>query len=409
MSKKNIYKKYILKKYSFPSNLDINNLEDIKKFICHSTEENYNNFEYTSLNDKSGNFGTHSDKTSIFFSSLLLNNKGFINFLLNECEISLETTEFIQNYRNAMYCQYCAQFYCLSENFPADEKITPLMYAVLKENYNATYQLIRRGANVNFQTKRYRMTPLLLACRLENSSIVKLLVKFGADVTHCDVVNKTCIMHFLNSATCLYRSRIYNKNDCCHLIWEKSKMGLYSSKFIKILKIIQLKINDEMKMKELINQPEIIRNYTPYHIAMKVNNHDITDAILKYGGSRTINNLIVYNDNKLKTVLNFFDLMEFDNTRLEIYPEDVDDNNKKLGFLHYCLTSLRFLDYHFFFYYDDNDDKNSHLPHFKICNNEYYSSQTISNACIIIYFEHLKHYDIYNLVKSLGIWIYLSI
>ena len=396
LRKRDNYEKYILDKYSFPSDkLDINSINDKKKFICHSYITNINNFEYIFQNKKFCHSRREaSDKTSIFFSSLVNNdniNVGFINYLLNDCQISLETTEFILEYRNAMRCKCCKQFYCLSENFPEEEKITPLMYAVLKENYRATQFLIRKGANVNFQTKRYRMTPLLLACRLENSSIVELLVKSGADVTHCDVVNKTCIMHFLSSCTCIYYQKIYSKDECCYLFYSHSKLGRYCLAFKKIVKIVRNKITDE-KMKDLLNKPELVRNYTPYHVAMKIDVSDIRYLISKYGGSRTLKNLMVYNDNKLSTVLNYFDKSNNIN-------HDYDDNNKKLSLLHYCLTSLGFRDYYYKFYYNNNSNKKNKVPYFKICNNKYYSKKEISNACMIIYFEHFKNYDSYDWFK----------
>ena len=115
---------------------------------------------------------------SIFFNACANNDANLIHYCLENCSANLSMTEFIDDYKSIFKCkkEKCHQYNCLSENFPCEEKITPLMYAILKENFYAVKYLLTLDKNiVNYQTKCLRMTPLLLACRIRNFDIIKLL------------------------------------------------------------------------------------------------------------------------------------------------------------------------------------------------------------------------------------------
>ena len=72
------------------------------------------------------------------------------------------------------------------------------MFAILNDDFSATKNLLQLGADVNFKTKCFKISPLLLACKIGNLQIIKTLLKYKADYNHCDVLNRTCLMHILN-------------------------------------------------------------------------------------------------------------------------------------------------------------------------------------------------------------------
>ncbi|EPB68876.1 ankyrin repeat protein [Ancylostoma ceylanicum] len=65
-------------------------------------------------------------------------------------------------------------------------KMTPLDYAILKDNERAVLALLRNGANPNERDKNKR-TPLLKACNFGSYKLVCLLLSFGAD---CSITDK---------------------------------------------------------------------------------------------------------------------------------------------------------------------------------------------------------------------------
>jgi len=73
---------------------------------------------------------------------------------------------------------------------------TPLMIAVLKDNYKLAYMLIEAGANLNLQSKNkenLKCTALIISIKNGNQKVASLLVKKGADATIPDAKNWTAL------------------------------------------------------------------------------------------------------------------------------------------------------------------------------------------------------------------------
>ena len=72
-----------------------------------------------------------------------------------------------------------------------EEGLSALHIAVLKENKNMIYLLLKNGANPNIQSTNTQQTCLHFAYQQRNSEeIVNLLIKYNADMNILDIYNK---------------------------------------------------------------------------------------------------------------------------------------------------------------------------------------------------------------------------
>lgn len=62
--------------------------------------------------------------------------------------------------------------------------ISPLMLAAMNGHEAATQVLLERGSDINAQIETNRNTALTLACFQGRTEVVKLLIKFNANVEH---------------------------------------------------------------------------------------------------------------------------------------------------------------------------------------------------------------------------------
>ena len=411
----------------------VRRLGEIKNFVCEGNSINENN-EYDdgirhieqnlSINEKRNSYerkiaAREAADTSLFFRACAEYDTNFIQYCLDECGVDLDGTEFIQTYKRRMYCSYydngryygCYQFNCLSMDFPDEEKITPLMYVILREKYRAVKHLLRLGANVNFQTKHFRVTPLLLACRLGNIFIVKLLIDHGARVEHVDVLNRNCLMYALSDASCLYSDEYHC--DFSHQLFDP--LWKYYRRWRWLLSLIndgqlfhfQTTRRTTERMKAMINQKELVRNYTVLHYAWKIHYKPLVDLLIQYGAEISFN-VNIYRNNHLGNVLRYFN-------------DDHDINNsvehKVSNFLDYCICNAKCFDYYradkllawiirmrmrMSNNNNNNNDNNSSSSSSSSNSsdrhneNDYYSEERISNACLIIYLEFFKNRKLYN-------------
>ena len=339
------HKYYILDRYKFPSSLCVDSTNDRKEFVCGS---NVNG--------------------SIFFKVCADNDVGSINYCLEECNANLEMTDTIKDYKKIFKCmnEQCGQYNCLSVNFPRREKITPLMYAILKGNYWAVRYLLSLGANVNYQTECFGITPLLLACRMRNIQLVKLLVSYQADILHRDVLNRTCLIHAVsNNMVCLY----YNESFMKHSFFLKNLFYVMSDN-----------IPSNRTLIDFINDSELVRNYTVLHLISKFFNKSLFDFALKHGAKPSLSKK-VYKNNNLKTVIMYQNIIEGDNdNQMPSY------NIPQQNFLSYCLCNIRFNCHQSLVFLSHLIEKNIES------NYEYFSRRETSDACLIAYLEFLKKY-----------------
>jgi len=71
---------------------------------------------------------------------------------------------------------------------------TPLFIAVVSQNVGEVRQLLMAGVNVRELGWNPNWTPLRMAVHLENSDIVELLLRFGADITERNSWNSTLLL-----------------------------------------------------------------------------------------------------------------------------------------------------------------------------------------------------------------------
>lgn len=74
-----------------------------------------------------------------------------------------------------------------------EEKTTPLMYSVMKNQVDVCELLIKNGANVNAKDA-YKNTALMEACDKGLSEICEILIKNGADLNAKDEEGKTSLL-----------------------------------------------------------------------------------------------------------------------------------------------------------------------------------------------------------------------
>ena len=372
----NKHKYYILNRYKFPPSLDINRIEDRKKFVSGCN----NNVNGENCNNDNG--------VSIFFQVCANNDVGSIDYCLEECNANLEMTDEIEDYKKIFKCknEKCGQYNCLSSNFPPREKITPLMYAILKGNYSAINYLLLLGVNVNYQTECFGVTPLLLACRMKNIHIIKLLLNYNANITHLDVLNRNCLMHAVSNMVCLY----YNDTFTDFNKRKISTSFIENSFFFRNLFYV-LRDNINSSLTNFINTSELVRGYTVLHLLIKFFNKSLFDFALRHGAELSIK---VYKNNNLKTVTKYQNIIEEENN-------DTSDYSQMLlpqqNFLSYCLCNIQFNCYHSIHFFSQLIDKNDQNDY------EYFSRKETSDACLIAYLEFLKNnYFQYNCKEFLA-------
>ena len=407
---------YYLNRLNFPFEYDLYNKKDRHAFVCFHNAENENN-EYENDNSSSSNDDDDDDddddkkklqyinkikpfrwrnfvssknckvkrnNVSIFFNAIKNADLGLIKYCIEQCDAQLEKDEFVTEYKGILNCSSyddfsgyhgCHKFNCVSKNFPDKEKITPLMYAVLCGNYYSVKYLLSLGANVNFETACFRMTPLLLACRVQKMHIIKYLVNNGANIIHCDVLNRTCLMHAM-SDVCWYYDKYYSDFDRERYFPPLSKYYL----FLKTL--FNLVNNRVMNKRKFINTRERIRNYTVLHLAIKFCNKTLIETLLTQYGAFL--NLKVYKDNNLKSILKYQKVIETGNFDYNFNDDDNDDViTKKINFLCYCITNVKFN-------YMYPWTLLSYLITVNI-DNTFYSKVEVSEACLIMYLEFYKN------------------
>ena len=391
-------------RFPIPSKFNVDIADDRKKIIYYSVNnlEDDNNKKHEEEmrieeEEEEEEECNRKQKTevSIFFAACAKNDVGLVNYCINDCKASLESTEYINEYKDIMNCSNgCDRYNCLFKTFPRREKITPLMYAILKGNYYAVKFLNGLGANVNFQTQCFRITPLLLACRMKNISIIKLLLKNGANLNHRDALNRTCLIHAVANVVCNYRYddrfNDFNRVNMNMMTFHKYKI------FLNRLFCIVHTSRPSGGIANIMNEREHVRNYTILHLAMKFFDESVIDLLLKYGARPSLK---AYNNNDTKNTLLLYKKFTENNSSNNNYSddnnnnEDDDDfNNKdnigKQNFLCYCLCNVRFNCLHSPAFVSFLINKNI------AC--KYFSRKEVSDACLILYLEFLKSCSRYN-------------
>ena len=349
---------------------NINNINDRKNYISRSKNVNYNNDNYYNWEwDEilSMSYDKRKDrkeyylqlewhKTSIFFRECLKNDVDLIRIYLNYYGCTIDTTEFIPKYKRLFQCHWCYNFNCVSNEFPSKEEITPLMHAILYDDIHSVENLLNLGANVNFITTHFKMSPLLLACRIQNLQIIKLLLQRGADYNHCDLLNRTCLMHVV------YKFCFYDKFNFFSSQKEKTK----------VIKILQHLLK-EVETPLIISKRERLRNYTILHMCIKVNILP-RELLLSYRNviDDIVRNQKVRRRNSLKGVFMYHHHHHIINDNND---DDDDDDDEKINFLNYCISCVIW-----------NGKKFLVLVMQSILNRNY-NMDEISDACLILYFS----------------------
>ena len=78
-------------------------------------------------------------------------------------------------------------------NLPSNKRLTPLYFAIIKENYPVVKQLVQDGANVNYANGNGQ-TPLFVASSNGYTAIVQYLLVHGADPNINDNTGNTPLM-----------------------------------------------------------------------------------------------------------------------------------------------------------------------------------------------------------------------
>ena len=78
-------------------------------------------------------------------------------------------------------------------NIPGTDELTPLHWAVQRDDLGLVDLLLAAGANAK-ATTRYHITPLYLACTNGNAAVIERLLKAGADVNEVSHEGQTALM-----------------------------------------------------------------------------------------------------------------------------------------------------------------------------------------------------------------------
>lgn len=89
---------------------------------------------------------------------------------------------------------------------------TALMYAVKGTHETVIHFLLQKGANVNAQSKKQRVTALIVAAAIGNVDVVQLLLDHGADTNLAEI----------DGSTALDRARQYGHPAVVALLENKS-------------------------------------------------------------------------------------------------------------------------------------------------------------------------------------------
>ena len=87
----------------------------------------------------------------------------------------------------------------VKEGTSSSNQITPLLLAVEGNNYDLSRILLEAGANPNLCSKPLKNSPLCGAAAKGSVALVKLLIRYGADVTHANVNSCSVIMNAVSS------------------------------------------------------------------------------------------------------------------------------------------------------------------------------------------------------------------
>lgn len=121
----------------------------------------------------------NNEDTATFIKALIWRNNSLVRFYLQEKEVFLLTEAVKLNffYTVNFLLKHGADPNCLSAHY----SMTPIMRAIMLGSKSIIKLLLKYGANVNALTNR-RMTPLMIAINTRNVSIIKLLLKNGAEI-----------------------------------------------------------------------------------------------------------------------------------------------------------------------------------------------------------------------------------
>ncbi|GBP23948.1 Ankyrin-3 [Eumeta japonica] len=93
-----------------------------------------------------------------------------------------------------------------------------LHYAVMKGQQDMVATLAKAGAGINLHNDNGD-TPLLLAVRLQRLNIVRLLVKYGANINSCNSITCANALHIIVDSVC-------NKDLLCEMIFCLLELGI---------------------------------------------------------------------------------------------------------------------------------------------------------------------------------------
>jgi len=107
-----------------------------------------------------------------------------------------------------------------TSRFGGSESLTPLMYAITRDQWDMAELIVRRGGNANTPDKKGR-TPLLESLQKDHARMVSLLLQHGADLNQEGVMTPAAF------------ARISGRHDFVELLRSRGSRGLAADPFVE--------------------------------------------------------------------------------------------------------------------------------------------------------------------------------
>lgn len=178
----------------------------------------------------------------------------------------------------------------INVDFNEKNFVTPLMLACKNAQLETIALLLKKGANINAQTRKLQYTPIIYACKSHSYSTFKLLVDNGANI-NITTKYKNTLLHILSEE---------NYQNILLLLNDPILNDLNHNSFVSVEQYIE----DTVKIAKLLIDRGIDINakndegFTPIMFTIKNNNISLFNLFIKMGADLKIAN--IYDETPLK-------------------------------------------------------------------------------------------------------------